>query len=189
MIIFLVLAICLISTPAMADAGLPMIIVSFPAMVLALIPIIFIEAYIMKKGGIVFESALKGAAISNIASTIIGIPLAWAVLLFIQFGVYAEMDKHGFEMPSFGPLLTAALNAPMLGPTGSPWQIDIAFLVLLIPFFWVSYFIERRVLRKSLKEYPKDVIHKVCFKANIASYLFLAIFPATGLVHILFFKL
>jgi hypothetical protein len=63
----------------LADAGIPMIAVTFPLMLLLLIPVIVAEGFLCKKWlGLSTWEAMKSNALSNLASTIVGVPLAWA---------------------------------------------------------------------------------------------------------------
>lgn len=67
-----------ISPLLLADAGVPMIFLTFPAMLILLVPIIFIESWLCRSSlHLTFWAALKSNAISNIVSTLIGVPIAW----------------------------------------------------------------------------------------------------------------
>ena len=68
--------------PLLADAGVPMIFLTWPAMVVLLIPVIAIEGFLCKKWlGLRTWQAIKANAASNLTSTIIGVPVAWAAML------------------------------------------------------------------------------------------------------------
>ena len=57
-------------------------------MVCALIPIIIVEALVIQRVlGISFRDSLRGATLANLASTFIGVPVAWGIMLGLQFAV------------------------------------------------------------------------------------------------------
>lgn len=137
-----------------ADAGLPMIILTWPAMVVLLIPVIVIEGLLCRKWlGLKTWQAIKTNAVSNLASTIIGIPVAWAVMLAIEFGTMGLVGESNTLQNWHSPianviffLFSSAWLNPDLGEHA--WVIPAATLMLLIPFFFASYWIEYFVVRK-----------------------------------------
>jgi hypothetical protein len=143
-----------IPLPLLADAGLPMIILTWPAMVVLLIPVIVIEGLLCKRWlGLKTWQAIKTNAVSNLASTIIGIPVAWAVMLAIEFGAIGLVSESNTLQNWHSPianvilfLFSSAWLNPLLGE--HVWVIPAATLVLLIPFFFASYWIEYFVVRK-----------------------------------------
>jgi len=140
--------------PLLADAGVPMIILAWPAMVALLIPVIVIEGLLCRRWlGLKTWQAIKTNAVSNLASTIIGIPVAWAVMLTIEFGAMGLVGESKALQNWHSPiasviflLLSSAWLNPDLGENA--WVIPAATLVLLIPFFFASYWIEYLVVRK-----------------------------------------
>ena len=140
--------------PLFADMGLPMIVLTWPAMAMLLLPVIVIEGLLCKKWlGLPTWQAIKTNAASNLASTIIGIPVAWAVMLAIEFGAMALVGESNALQNWRSPianviffLLSSAWLNPDLGERA--WFIPAATLVLLIPFFLASYWIEYLVVRR-----------------------------------------
>ena len=140
--------------PPLADAGIPMIILTWPAMVVLLIPVILIEGLLCKKWlGLKTWQAIKTNAISNLASTRIGIPVAWAVMLAIEFGTIGLVSESNALQNWHSPianaiffLFSSAWLNPDLGEDA--WVIPAATVILLIPFFFASYWIEYFVVRK-----------------------------------------
>jgi hypothetical protein len=60
--------------PLLADAGIPMIFLTLPLMLMLLIPVIAIEGFLCKKWlGLTTWEAMKSNAVSNLASTLIGV--------------------------------------------------------------------------------------------------------------------
>jgi hypothetical protein len=135
-----------------ADAGLPMIALTFPAMVILLIPVIVVEALLCRRWlRLSTWQALKSNAVANSASTVVGIPVAWVVMLFVQNGLAGVVSTTQAAHNWNGPLanvIVVVVNSAWLGPIeGSNWAIPMATLVLLIPFFFASYGIEYFVVR------------------------------------------
>jgi len=144
----------------LADTGIPLIFVGIRAMALALPIVIIIEALycsrILKtKIGITFVAA----TVANVISTLVGLPL-------YSFRVYTS---HG---------------APMLDPEGHEffpypnenWKFSAAILLLLIPTFFVSVFIERWIYQWILKKRTEETrFLRMSWLIHLASYTFLVL--------------
>ncbi len=123
-------------------------------MIVLLIPVIVIEGLLCKKWlGLKTWQAIKTNAVSNLASTIIGIPVAWAVMVAIEFGTMGLVGESNALQNWHSPianviffLFSSAWLNPDLGEHA--WVIPAATLILLIPFFFASYWIEYFVVRK-----------------------------------------
>jgi hypothetical protein len=139
--------------PLFADAGIPMIFLTFPAMVMLLIPVIVIEGLLCKKWlGLTTWQAMKSNAVSNLASTLIGVPLAWAIMFALELGSMGVLAKSQAIEKWQSPIANVFfffLSSAWLGPVEgkSAWLIPAATLVLLVPFFLASYGLEYLVLR------------------------------------------
>jgi hypothetical protein len=177
--------------PLFADMGLPMIVLTWPAMAMLLLPVIVIEGLLCKKWlGLPTWQAIKTNAISNLASTIIGIPVAWAAMLAIEFGTMGLVGESSALQDWHSPianviffLFSSAWLNPDLGE--SAWVIPAATLVLLIPFFFASYWIEYLVVRRMVGmpdgeppnlAYPR--VRAAVRNANLVTYV--AMFVATS---------
>lgn len=176
---FLILCILLcIPGVASANAGVPMIFLVMPVFGLSIIPIILIEAiYLSKKLEIKASSAVKTAIFSNLVSTIFGIPLTWLLLVLIQM-LAGGGGTFGLDT-TLGKVLSVTLQAPWLIPYQSDlhWMIPVAGLVLLVPFFFVSWWSEYYVSKDFLKEYSAQRISVAVRNANIITYTLLAFWP------------
>ena len=157
--------------PAHANAVLPMIIVGWLGMIPALIPIILVEsAMLMRTGAHMGESILAMSA-ANLASTLVGIPLA--IILEGTIGVLTR-----------GALYRGALyheswdrNERRL----SKW-LPVGGVLLLIPFFLLSWWIEAPIaFRLLLDELPAGSVHHAVRDANLVSYSILALLIGGGL--------
>jgi hypothetical protein len=135
-----------------ADAGVPMIAVTFPGMLMLLLPIICVEGLLYRKWiSVTTWEAFKSSAISNGLSTLIGIPVAWAIMLGLEFGTFAIVDRSGTIQNLRSPIANVIflfLGSAWIGPPSerTAWWIPAAVLVLLVPFFFASYLIESLVV-------------------------------------------
>lgn len=80
---------------------------------------------------------------------------------------------------TLGKVLSVTLQAAWLIPYESDlhWMIPVAALVLLVPFFFVSWWSEYYVSKRMLKEYPAQKIKIEMRNANIITYALLAFWP------------
>ncbi len=177
--------------------GLPIIVLTWPAMVILLVPVILIEGFLCKRWlGLKTWQAIKTNAVSNLVSTIIGIPVAWAVMLAIEFGTMGLVGESNALQNWHSPianviffLFSSAWLNPDLGE--SAWVIPAATLVLLIPFFFASYWIEYRVVRRMIggpdggkPNLSEPRIRTVVRNANLVTYgaMFLAVSVWLGIL-------
>jgi hypothetical protein len=170
----------------LADVGVPMIFVQWPLMICALIPVIVIEALVIRKQLVLsYGRAFAGAAKANLVSTIVGVPLAWAIMLAVEFAtlypaILAAEKWHWRldESPVF--YIFYVLGMAWTGPAGhSAWPIALAAALLLIPTFFVSIRIERRLYRRFYTEQDTISVDHACWSANLYSYALLFL-PACG---------
>ena len=182
----LILALAL---PAHADAGVPMLFVTWPAMLLALIPIVLIEAWILKpRLRLGTRKSLWLASLANLASTIVGIPVAWVLLVMLEMAATNGGTAMGLSTP-WQKFLAVTIQAPWLIPYESDlhWMVPAATLALLPAYFVASWLIEYGVilalLRRRAASAPEDqspetparaVLH-AAFSANLTSYAILAV--------------
>ena len=171
---------CLAPVSAYADVGVPMLAITMPAFFLALIPVIFIEAYVFKRAGFPFKWSLKWNAIANVVTTIIGIPLTWALLVVLEMNsVGGGCQESVSTLPQ--KIYDVITRAPWLCPFESElhWMVPTASLILLIPFFFISWKIESLIIRKRNKPLDQSLINKTSLRANLTSYALLALYPVS----------
>lgn len=179
-----------ITSPAHANIGIPMIFVTFPGMLLALLPIIAIESKIHFRY-FSFDKIriIKYTALTNSVSTIFGIPVAWLIhtALFLLFGhVYSELFPAGnfYSISGTSLFLQATLGAAWLGPINDElfWMVPAACIFLLIPYFFVSWFVEYFIMRKLIKNDENELCKSATLNANLVSYAFLMIVAVVWLL-------
>ena len=162
----------------MANAGVPMIFLVMPAFALSIVPIIAIEAiYLSNKLELPISSSIKTTTISNLISTVVGVPLTWLLLLLIQI-LAGGGGAFGLDT-TMGKVLSVTFQAAWLIPYESDlyWMIPTAGVLLLIPFFFVSWWSEYYVSMKLLKQQHSQRLKITVRNANIITYALLAIWP------------
>lgn len=163
---------------AYANAGVPMLFLAMPAFLMSLVPIIAIETLYISKGlELPLGQSLKTVSISNVVSTIIGIPLTWFLLVLVQM-VTGGGGAYGINSV-MGKVLAVTWQAPWLIPYEEDlnWMIPVAGLVLLIPFFFASWWSEYFVSKKINKTLPSPSIRTKVRNANLITYSLLAAWP------------
>lgn len=173
---------CLAEPPSChANAGVPMIFVALPTMVVALLPIILAEAvFAMPYLKLPFKMLLRLVARANFFSTFIGIPITWILLVVFQI-ISGGTGMSNFNVPD-SRFLAVTWQAPWMGPYEKQlfWMIPTAHLVLLIPFFFASWWVEYLVIRRSLSSadwrIENGVIRRAVRNVNFLSYCGLAIY-------------
>ena len=169
--ILLILILILLPTVAQADAGLPMLALLWPAFWVLFIPIVIIEAWVARRIiELTWKTSLIRAGLANAASTLIGIPLTWGVLVVFEMILPRGGEAYGVDTLS-GKLIAITVQAPWLIPYESDldWMIPAASIVLLIPFFFTSVFIERWIFGRK-NQIDKAKIKSWSWKANLLTY-------------------
>ena len=173
--VVIILLLALMPCIAHANAGVPMLFVVMPALAWSLIPIIALETiYIAKKIQISNGQSAAVTILSNIFSTIIGVPITWFLMAIAGGGIGFVSD------PVLGKIISVTLKAAWLSPAAEAdlnWMVPIAWLFLLIPFFFVSWWSESYIVRKLLMFKDKKEVSTACRNANIITYSLLALWP------------
>jgi hypothetical protein len=157
-----------------ANAGVPMLAFHMPAFVLALVPIVAIEALILaRRFAVPWIRTLWPTCAANLASTFIGVPVAWGALLALEI-VTTGGGGHGFATP-WAKFKTIVLQAPWLIPHEAQlyWLIPVANLVLLPFYFFASVFVERWIIRRFYRGVPVQRVDRAVWLANSVSYALL----------------
>ena len=179
----------LLGAPSMAsaNAGLPMIVLAWPGMGLMLIPIIVLEVIALGRMlGIPRRRTILVVTVSNVVSTVVGIPITWAILVALQFFVsplilglvFRGLGGGEIGSDSFlGRLIAVTFEAAWLVPRFEfrRWMIPTAMLVLLVPFFFASCFVEYHVTRLMMRDFKAGVVKNAVRRANLVSYALLVL--------------
>jgi hypothetical protein len=173
----------LFTSPAVADAGIPMIFFGLPFAIFVLIPVILIECFTYSKRlKIEFKITIKPVATSNLVSTLLGYPLSWLILLALELATTWGFPPNISGV--IGKITAVTLQAAWLMPFESElhWMIPIAGLVGLIPAFFLSVFIEKWILQKYFwSDLPN--LGTANWRANVYSYLLLVLILLTVLIN------
>ena len=174
--LILVAAAFLFPLSAEANVGVPMLFVSWGAMLLALLPIIVIETCILSMQlGLSLGSSIKVAAIANGVSTLIGIPVAWFLLVLAQMFTGGG-SAYGLDT-AWKKFLAVTWQAPWLIPYEDDldWMVPSAGLALLVPFFFASWWIEAWVVSYYVHIPGQVAVSHAVLIANQVTYGILAL--------------
>lgn len=157
-----------------------MIFITFPGMVAVLPIVILVEGLVYRNSLNVKPSrAFSASASSNLLSTLIGVPVAWAIMLAVELTLYPiDYVARHFDWKLTSPVaeaVTFILSMAWLPPMGKghKWLIPIAASLLLVPSFFVSVWIERRICSSLWKGEEADRVRKAVVRANVMSYCML----------------
>ena len=176
--VFTIITACLCICPALvfADAGVPMLALIIPGFLVSIVPIIIIESlYLKRKLALRGASAWKTAAISNIVSTVAGVPLTWFILVVVQMFTGGGR-AYGIDTV-IGKIIAVTWQAPWLIPYESDlgWMIPMAGMVLLVPFFFVSWWIEYLISKNILSGSDAKAVKLAVRNANLITYGLMAL--------------
>lgn len=156
----------------LANIGIPMIFPQVILLGLAFVPVVLVETVILRKSlAVPWKRTLAGAAIANLLTTIIGVPLAWGFMLIINLvttGGYAL----GLQSPA-KMLAAVTLQAAWLIPYEEHlfWMVPFAATVLLVPCYAASLLIEYWALSRLWKDLERKKVFAATLRANTWSYV------------------
>src|SRR5687767_11449757 len=165
----------------LANAGIPMIFVEWPLMLGALVPVIIAEALLIRRWlSLSPREAFTGVTKANLISTAVGVPLAWLVMLMIEFavlmpvGLAADHWQWKLDAPIW-QALGFLFSIAWLGPYqhGLHWMVPTAAALLLIPCFYTSVWLERLTCVRAWPKADVTRVKRCVYLANLASYLVL----------------
>jgi hypothetical protein len=154
-------------------------------MIVALLPIIGVEAWVLAaRLGIGIGPALAVSGAANALSTIIGLPANWLVGGIVGITAKPSLWRlGGAGKKLFGYILGNVFWLLSGKDRNIRWIMPSAQLLLLIPFFFLSWWIEFLVVSKTLDVAYADRISQAVFFANLASYGLLAFVPTFFLIR------
>jgi hypothetical protein len=167
---FFVILILTVSYPVFANAGIPMIGLIIPWFGISIIPVIIIEGYVIKKiAALGTAVSMKISTVANLITTILGIPITWVLLVLIQFSLG---EYYLFENETYQNIHEIILNAAWLNPGALDSDLAVAGMIMLLPFFLVSYSIEYFIVKRFFAGVgtSKIVAKKAAFITNLITY-------------------
>jgi len=162
-----------------------MLPLAYPVILIFLALVILIEAiYVWRKLHTAWWKTVGGVAIANGITMILGYPLMWLIyllcemILFFPFTLAANHLHFNSIPDNFATrLIGVVLGAAWMGPWPGKeyWPVLVAFVVLLIPSFFLSSWFEARFLASERWLGRNEGSKREVWRANILSYFFLAI--------------
>lgn len=161
---------------ALANAGIPMLAFTLPLMVIGLVPVIVVEAIFIARGlALSLRAAALLSGVANLVSMLIGVPLTWLALMALQGVTGGGSPLSNESHSTFLYILEAIWNAPWMGGFGPGWQITLAMLVLLVPYFLASWLIEFQIIARLTKLNNREV-RRVSLFANATTYALMGLY-------------
>ncbi len=171
-----------VAFPAHANVAIPTIFVTMPAMLLALLPIIALEVWVVSRVLVqTYISTIKIVTVSNIASTLVGLPLS---SLFHWLSYYSIMQLQGSNNSTLIALGNNLSGVAMVLIDGaflvsdshkSKWLEVTAISLIIIFSFLFSLVIEYFVYRKLLPEHGSRNLVKATVSSNMVTYSIITI--------------
>lgn len=157
-----------------ANAGVPMLPIQGVFMFLALIPIMLVESIILRwRLALNWKESIKGGVIANLVSTIAGVPLSWGFMFIFTVIAYTLESEYNFSwdspvMMAIYFIFTSAWFAPYEGHYA--WLIPMALIIMLIPAYFLSLWIEYWVCKYIWQDKPKNLIFQAIRIMNGVTY-------------------
>ena len=109
--------------------------------------------------------------LANALSTFVGIPIAWVLMVIIEIATGGGRAT-GFDTP-WAAFQSVVVSAAWLVPYEDQlhWLIPAATLVLLVPYFFVSLFVERWMMLRRWKELPRARVSLAAWIGNVVTYV------------------
>lgn len=168
---FALLALALPST-AQANIGIPMLALAWPVHWIAYLPVVIIESeYTRVRLDLSRKESYKAVALANVISTLVGIPVAWGVMLISTFAVGMSLSfvpDTATQQSLYNWLFP--LTSAWLGPTDNTWLVYAAFACLALPMWYGSVLIETLVLRRALPTHCRDRLRSTVIRSNLITY-------------------
>ena len=147
---------------------------------------------------LVFAIGASSAAYANVGVPLLSYPVMWTIMLLIPIiGAESYVLWKRLRSPVLRTCLVmtganmlstlagiviviATFFVPVMAPNGT--ITDLATLLLLVPFFWLSVGIEAPFAAATLKRFDSDVVRKSVREANLYSYFLLAVFLVARII-------
>lgn len=174
----------------LANMGVPMIAIQMPAMLWAFVPIVMLESLLVRdRLSLRPFKVFSIVAAANLYSTLIGIPVAWFVITYVQtLNVEAGLGRvpAHFHADPNSPLWACYEVLISFGwlhghKTNLYWMVPLASALLLIPSYFVSVWLEGRVCRRAWRQIEPRVVAAAVTHANRVSYAALFFFACVWL--------
>ena len=133
----------------LANVGVPMIFIQLPALIITLPAVILVETLLFARiTKLLIREVVIPLASANLMSTFIGFPMVWIGCFALQILIGGATSS---SLPEpFLSIYTVTAQAAWLVPYDDKlyWMVPTAMLVLLIPAFFMSVFLEFVIVRR-----------------------------------------
>ena len=154
----------------------PTIIPLGELMVMALLPIIRVEAWVLwVRLDVGFDQALKISGNANLVSMILGVPAVWFLGGIVQEDAKGLVPRSNAAWKHIFNWVLGSLGT--MAERNSSWVTPSVLLVLLVPFFFLSWLIEWVVIGRVLGEAGSTAVLGSALLANLASQPLLILMP------------
>lgn len=144
-------------------------------MFLALIPIMLVESIILRwRLTLTWKESIKGGVIANLVSTIAGVPLSWGFMFIFTVIAYTLESEFSFSWDS--PVMMAIyfiFTSAWLAPYEwhyAAWLIPMALIIMLVPAYFLSLWIEYWICKYVWQDKPKNLIWQAIRIMNGVTY-------------------
>ena len=161
--------------PCFANVGVPMMALMAVPMWGLLLIIVPLEAYLAEKIlSLPRMQSQKLSVTANAVSTIAGVPLTWGILVGCEM-LASQIPLMKMSWDGSGKFIFFLMTAPWLWPFESDmyWMAPGAALLLLIPFFFASFWIEYFTGKMLFRDEDPAKMKLWAWKANCISYAFM----------------
>jgi hypothetical protein len=161
-----------------------MLALMWPPAWLLLVLIIPVEGYFARRIlSLDWRNALRLSIRANLSSTLVGIPLTWAVLVLVEIGTGIALEILKIENANVPRAVRGTIGlilfSPWLGPGDwGPWVVPAAAAYLCVPFYFASVLVENRVALRFLGALNASSVRKWSWSANGFSYSMIFAFLA-----------
>lgn len=134
-----------------------------------------------------YSDSYRHSLSANLRSTVAGIPLAWILwlvgLIPVSMGLSAlGIDSHPAVQST---LMQSAIFGGMMPTEWTNVGSAAAWILMLIPFWLGSVWIERRTIRKRLPDCDPSRVSSAVVRGNLASYSLFLVIGAIGFISAL----
>ncbi len=153
-----------------------MLFLHMPAILVALIPIIIVECWVATHS---FKTTWKAVwpAITkaNLISMLVGFPVMWILILVVNIAIGGG-SARGLDTTA-QKIYAVTVQAAWLIPYEEHlyWMVPCAAIVMLVPAYFMSVFIERYFLKRAWTDYQPSDVHRFSWRSHLASYSILVL--------------
>lgn len=154
-----------------------MLFLHMPVIVMALIPIILVESWVATHTfKTTWKSVWPAITKANLVSMLLGFPVMWFLYLVVDLIVGGD-TAHGLDTAA-QRIYAVTVQAAWLIPYEDDmyWMVPCAAIVMFVPAYFMSVYIERFFLKRAWTDYQPSEVHRFAWRSHLASYAILVLF-------------